>query len=120
MANEIYLDGVRVPLASSYKLKDELNYKKNTSLQGIDTYDITYRKRQWEISWTYIKTETDFALVKQFWLDQIASNTMPLMDIIDEGISGVKVFIDIGIMNRKLNNTLQEGFSITLTECEAV
>ncbi len=116
MANEFTIDGIAVPFATTYQLTDELEYKKNTSLEGVDTYDFLYRKRKWQISWDYIKTESDFALVKQFWLDMVTSGDLPLMSVVDEGISSVPVFIDISVLNRQLRNTLQQGFTITVSE----
>lgn len=118
MANNVLLDGVAIPKASGYVLKPDLQVKKNTSLQGRDSYDFIYRKRQWVISWNYIKT-SDFDLLYDFWLDQFDNTTLPLMTITDEGITDVPVYIDISDMVRKYNNALKEGFSVVLTERDA-
>lgn len=119
MANNIYLNGQPIPKANGYTLKPVLAVAKNTSLQGRDSYDFMYRKREWVITWKLIKTDVDFELLYDFWIGQFDTLTLPLMTFEDEGLVDVPVYIDISDMQRKYNNVLKEGFSVVLSERDA-
>jgi hypothetical protein len=121
MINEyetIYIDGLLLPLYTSFTEVTKPNLAKNITLDGSMYVDFYNNRRCWKMSWDILTIE-EYAAIRVKYDKQFTSQIYLPLDIVNKGIY-VFCYMNIDDKKIKYNGRYVEDFSIMFEEQHAI
>lgn len=114
----IIIGSTTLPLYSTLREQTNTIESENVTLDGTMFTDFTSTRRAWVVGWSKLK-EADYATVRALFDAQYATDSIPIVQIPEYGITA-PMKLDISDRDIRMNGEIIENFSLTLKEQYAI